>query len=769
MREYSIIGKSIPRVDSKPKSTGEAKYASDMVLSNMLYGKILRSPYPHAKVLNIDTSRAEKLLGVKAIVTGKDTSGVPFGPVRMFPSGPDKLALAIDKVRVIGDEVAAVAAIDEDTAEEALELIKVEYELLKPLFDPEEAMKEGVPRIHDYAENNISTRANWHLGDVDRGFKESDYIKEETFRTQMVVHSPMEPHAVIASYDSAGKLTVWASTQTPFFLMRDLSFVLGIPQERVRVIKPYVGGGFGGKAETNAVELICAFLSKKSGRPVKLVYTREEENIATSRRHPMVVWHKIGVKKDGKIVAKESRVILDGGAYNYYGPITTLITGALQNGPYRLENFKFEGIRVYTNKPACGAQRGHGGIEPAFATECLLDMIAEDLNLDPLEIRIKNGLKRGDVAPNKFRIKSSGHVESIEKASRAVGWRDNWKKLPKGTGIGIGANFFASGAGWHFHYDTEIPHSTVKIEVSESGSVTLLSGASDIGQGIETVLTQIAAEELGVNVEDIRIIAADTGVTPVDLGSYSSRVTLMAGNAAKMAAKDAKEKLLKIAADMLEANVEDLEASNRRIYVKGSPEKGKSFVEVVRACLNKTNAPVIGNGYYYPPVEEFMLNFETGEVNLSPTYSFGAHSALVKVDMETGEVRVETLAAAHDCGVAINPMSVEGQIEGSVSMAFGQALLENFWFDGGQMLNPSLLNYKLATSLDMPETKPIIVESDDPEGPFGAKEASEGVLIPTMPAIANAVYNAIGVRIKELPITPEKVLRGLEKKKGGGI
>jgi 4-hydroxybenzoyl-CoA reductase subunit alpha len=396
-------------------------------------------------------------------------------------------------------------------------------------------------------------------------------------------------------------------------------------------------------------------------------------------------------------------------------------------------------------------------------------MIAEDLNLDPLEIRIKNGLKRGDVAPNKFRIKSSGHVESIEKASRAVGWRDNWKKLPKGTGIGIGANFFASGAGWHFHYDTEIPHSTVKIEVSESGSVTLLSGASDIGQGIETVLTQIAAEELGVNVEDIRIIAADTGVTPVDLGSYSSRVTLMAGNAAKMAAKDAKEKLLKIAADMLEANVEDLEASNRRIYVKGSPEKGKSFVEVVRACLNKTNAPVIGNGYYYPPVEEFMLNFETGEVNLSPTYSFGAHSALVKVDMETGEVRVETLAAAHDCGVAINPMSVEGQIEGSVSMAFGQALLENFWFDGGQMLNPSLLNYKLATSLDMPETKPIIVESDDPEGPFGAKEASEGVLIPTMPAIANAVYNAIGVRIKELPITPEKVLRGLEKKKGGGI
>ncbi len=768
MEGYSIIGKRIPRVDSKPKSTGEAKYASDMVLSNMLYGKILRSPYPHAKVLNIDTSRAEKLLGVKAIVTGKDTSGVPFGPVRMFPSGPDKLALAIDKVRFIGDEVAAVAAIDEDTAEEALELIKVEYEPLKPLFDPEEAMKEGAPRIHDYAENNISIRANWHMGDVDKGFKESDYIKEERFVTQMVVHSPMEPHAVIASYDSAGKLTVWASTQTPFFLMRDLSFVLGIPQERVRVIKPYVGGGFGGKAETNAMEHIGAFLSRKAGRPVKIVHTREEENIATSRRHPMVVWHKIGVKKDGKIVAKESRVILDGGAYNYYGPITTFLAGAFQNGPYRLENFKFEGIRVYTNKPACGAQRGHGAIEPAFATECLLDMIAEDLNLDPLEIRIKNGLEAGETTPNKFIIKSSGHVESIEKASRALGWRDNWKKLPKGSGIGIGANFFVSGAGWHFHYDSNIPHSTVTMEVNDNGGVTLLTGASEIGQGIETVLTQIAAEELGVNVEDIRIIAADTGVTPVDLGSYSSRVTLMAGNAAKMAAKNIKEKLLKVAADMLEANPEDLEARERKIYVKGSPERGKSFVEVVRAYLRDTNTPIIGNGYYYPPAAEFVLNLTTGEISFSPTYSFGAHSALVKVDMETGEVKVEKIIAAHDCGVAINPMGVEGQIEGSISMAFGQALLENFWFDGGQMLNPSLLNYKLATSLDMPETKPIIVESDDPEGPFGAKEASEGVLIPTMPAIANAVYNATGVRIKELPITPEKILKGLEEK-GGGI
>jgi len=769
MEKYSVIGKRIPRVDSRPKVTGEARYAIDLSFPGMLYGKILRSPYPHARVLNVDTSRAERLLGVKAVVTGRDTPGVPFGPVRMVPTGPDKFALAIEKVRFIGDEVAAVAAVDEEVAEEALELIRVEYEPLPAVFDPEEAMKDGAPRIHDYAEKNISMRASWHMGNVDEGFKQADYIKEETFRTQMVVHSPMEPHAVVASYDSNGRLTVWSSTQAPFYLMRDLSFVLGIPEERIRVIKPYVGGGFGGKAESNAMEHIAAFLSMKAGRPVKIVHTREEENIATSRRHPMVVWHKIGVKRDGRIVAKESRVILDGGAYNYYGPITTFLTGAFQNGPYRLENFKFEGIRVYTNKPACGAQRGHGAIEPAFATECLLDMIAEDLNLDPLEIRIKNGLKRGEITPNRFIIKSSGHAESIEKASQAIGWRDKWKKLPKGHGIGIGANFFVSGAGWHFHYDSNIPHSTVKMEVSDSGSVTLLTGVSEIGQGIETVLTQVAAEELGVRVEDIRIVAADTGVTPVDLGSYSSRVTLMAGNATKMAAKEIKEKLLKVAADMLEANPEDLEIRDRKVYVKGSPERGKSFVEVVRACLSKINEPLIGNGYYYPPTAEFVLNLSTGEISFSPTYSFGAHCALVKVDMETGEVKVEELAAAHDCGVAINPMGVEGQIEGSVSMAFGQALLENFWFDGGQMLNPTLLNYKLATALDMPKVKSIIVESDDPEGPFGAKEASEGVLIPTIPAIANAVYNAIGVRIKDLPITPEKVLRGLENKKGGGL
>ena len=770
MEKYSVIGKSLPRIDATVKSTGEAKYTADMPHSGMLHGKILRSPYPHARILKIDATKAERLLGVKAVITGKDITDISHGIIRAAPAPPwfrDKFALAKEKVRYIGDEVAAVAAIDEDMAEEALDLIEVEYEELPAVFDPLEAMKPDAQKVHDHAEKNISAQVSFHLGDVEKGFKESDLVMEEHFETQYVCHSPLEPHAVVAEFSQSGEVTLWMSTQVPFYDQIVIAETLGMPLSNVRVIKPHVGGGFGGKADTHSLFPIAALLSKKAGRPVKIVHTREEEIVCTSRRHPAIVDEKIGVKKDGRIMAVDSRFITDGGAYNSFGPATIYLHGGFQNGPYMIPNFKYEGNRVYTNKPYCGAQRGHGALQARFVVESMLDMIAKKLGLDSLEIRKKNGLKVGDITPSKFKIRSCGHIESIERASKEIGWKDKWRKLPEGKGVGIASNFFVSGAGFSPFIDDPPSHSGVNIEAKEDGGFTLFTGASDIGQGSSTVLAQIAAEEIGVNLDQIRVIAADTAITPVDFGSYSSRVTLFAGNAAKMAASRMRQILLEAAAERLEANIEDLEARGNRIYVKGSPEKGISVSQAISAYFKEKKEPLSAKGHYNPPIDVGAASrLDTGEVNLSPTWSFGAHTAEVEVDKETGMVKVHKVAAAHDCGFALNPMSVEGQIEGSVSMTFGQALLEDFKMDKGWAMNPSFLGYKLPTAVDMPQVKSIIVESLDPEGPFGAKEASEGTNIPTIPAIANAIYDAIGVRIKDLPITPEKILKALEEKGG---
>ncbi|HLA28142.1 MAG TPA: molybdopterin cofactor-binding domain-containing protein [Syntrophales bacterium] len=757
MEKYSVVGKSLPRMDAAVKATGEAKFTADLALPRTLYGKILRSPYPHARILKIDTTKAERLLGVKAVITGKDITDIPQGPIRAstFPySLRDKFALAKEKVRYIGDEVAAVAAIDEDTAEEALDLIEVEYEELPSVFDPLEAMKPDAPRVHDHAEKNISVKASFHIGDVEKGFQESDLSIEEHFETQYVCHAPLEPHAVVADFSQSGEVALWISTQAPFYDQIMIAETLGMPLSNVRVIKPHVGGGFGGKADTHSLFPLAALLSKKAGRPVMIVHTREEEIVCTSRRHPAIVDQKIGVKKDGKIMAMDSIFITDGGAYNSFGAITIYLHGGRQNGPYMIPNLKYEGNRVYTNKPYCGAQRGHGAIQCRFVIESMLDMIAEKLGLDPLEIRKKNGLKTGDITPSNYIIKSSGHIESIERASDEIGWKDKWGKLSESKGVGIASNFFGSGAGYSFFIDNPPSHSGVNIEAKEDGGFTLFTGSSDIGQGSSTTLAQIAAEEIGVGLDQIRVIAADTAITPLDLGSYSSRVTLFAGNAAKMAASRMRQILLEVAAESLEANRDDLEARGGRIYVKGSPEKGISVSQAIKTYFQERKEPLSTKGHYNP----------TNPV--SPTWSFGAHVAEVEVDRETGVVKVHKVAAAHDCGFAINPMSVEGQIEGSVSMTFGQALLEELNMEKGWVMNPSFLGYRLPTAEDMPQVKSIIVESQDPEGPFAAKEASEGTNIPTIPAIANAVYDAIGVRIKDLPITPEKILKALEEKGG---
>ncbi len=758
MKEYSVIGKRLPRVDGIVKATGEAKYTADMVLPGMLYGKILRSPHPHARILNIDISKAKKLPGVRAVITGKDTPGKKYG--RYQDDRPDLLdeyALAMDKVRYIGDEVAAVAAIDEDTAEEALDLIDVEYEKLPAVFDPEEAMKPGAPRIHDHAEHNVALKLLRNFGDVEKGFKESDYIFEDTFTTQGQTHCFLEPHAVLASFDQSGKLTVWSSTQNPFPVRAQLARALGMPESRIRVIKPHLGGGFGGKVELLSHDVCSSLLSKKTGRPVKIVLTREEVFNATRQRHPMIMRLKTGVKSDGTLMAKECTNIADTGAYYGLGPTVMAVNFYVLTLIYRVPNISYEGSLVYTNKPVCGAQRGYGGPQIRFADDSQMDMIAEALAIDPVELRLKNAVQPGDITLIKARITSCGFKECLQKVAERTGWRDKRGKLPGNRGIGIAGQGMVSGAKTYKN-----PFSSgALVEPQEDGTVILFTGASDIGQGLNTVLSQIVAEELGVGIEDVRIVAADTEITPFDQGTSSSRATMFAGNAVRLAAADARRQLFEAVAEKLEANPEDLEARDRKIFVKGSPEKGISFSDAVLASHLEKKQPILGRGYYVPNVERPS---PTGEGNISPSYSFSAYVAEVEVDTETGRVKVSRITTAHDCGFAINPMAVEGQIEGGIQMGIGHALSEGFFREEGQTLNPSFLNYGMATSLDMPEIKTIIVETIDPEGPFGAKEAGEGTMIPTNPAIANAVYDAIGVRIKDLPITPEKILKALEDK-----
>jgi len=762
MTNYSVVGKSLPRKDDFLRATGRAMYTSDLSLPGMLYGKILRSPYPHARILNIDTRKAEKLFGVKKVVTGKDTPGVKYGVVGIFPQTFDEYGLTIDKVRYIGDEVAAVAAISEDIAEEALDLIEVEYEELPCVFDPIEAMKPGAPKIHDYAENNISLKIDRNFGEVEKAFREADYIREDEFLTQSVDHVPLELHAALANYDASGKLTLWATTQTPYYLHKHLERTLGIKGIQIRIIKPYVGGGFGDRSDgMSACDFCAALLSIKTEKPVKIMYTREEEFSTSRRRHPMRVYLKSGAKKDGTIFVRHLRIIADTGAYNSYGPVSINIPTSPITVTYRCPNVRYEGYLVYTNNQVSGAMRGHSHPQTHFAIDTQLDLIAKELGIDPIEIRLKNATKAGDITTSGAKIGSCGFTKCLNQVRDITGWDKKWGKLKEGKGIGIGTMSFASGAGFNF-FGVPSSFSAATVKLMDDGTISLLTGASDIGQGSDGTLAQIAAEELGVSLDDIRVTSADTELTPVDFGTYSSRVTFMAGNAVKMAASDAKRQLFEVAADKLEANVEDLEARDRRIYVKGSPERGMSFTEaVLKTQEAKKGMPVIGKGFFYP---RNIFNLVTGEGNITPAYSFGSYIAEVEIDKDTGKVKVTSFVAVHDCGTAINPMRVEGQLEGSVQMGLGYALGEELYIDKGQNLNPSFLNYRFPTALEMPKVKSVIVEENEPEGPFGAKEASEGTVVPVTPAITNAIYDAIGVRIKELPITPDKLLKALEEK-----
>jgi len=756
VEKLDVVGKREPMLDALEKATGQARFTDDLSLPGMLFGKILRSPLAHAKVLHVDLSEAKKVAGVKDAISGKDIPRKKYGIV---PMAKDEYALAIDKVRYIGDEVAAVVATSLDAAEEAISKIRVDFEELPAVFDPLEAMKPGAPIIHDKVPNNVSAAIRKEFGNVEKAFRESDLLFEDIFETQAVNHCPLEPQAALAMVDHSGKVTLWSSTQIPFFLRRNLATTLNIPESNVRVIKPKVGGGFGQKIDLYAKDFCAAFFAMKTKRPVKFVYDREEVFTSTRQRHPMRIQLKTGMKKDGTIHAQQFKVIADGGAYNSTAPLMITLACYFIMLPYRLENLLFEGCHVYTNKPVGGAMRGHGIPQVRFAVETQLDMIAEKMVINPLELRLKNAFHAGEPHPGKLLVQSCGFSETLKNAAEGIGWKEKRGKLPFGRGVGLAGASFPSGVSNMSHISSG---AIVKIE--RDGAVTLLTGAADIGQGAETVISQIVAEELGVSLKDIRITAADTEITPLDPGTFGSGVTLRAGNAARMAAGAAKEKLFEAVTEKMEANIEDLEIKDHRIFIKGSPERGMSLREAIKVYqYSDRPMPIIGRGSYQPPAKEpTTLLKEDG--NFSPAYSFMTQAAEVEVDTRTGKVKVLKMVASHDCGRAINPMLVEGQLEGSMVGGMGQALYEGVMTDHGQVLNPSFLDYGIPTAMEVPSITSIEVETNDPEGPFGAKESGEGTQLAPAPAIINAIYDAIGVRFKSLPVTPEKILQALREK-----
>jgi len=792
----NVIGKPFRKVDARAKCTGQTKFADDIFLPRMLACKILRSHLPHALIKNIDVSKALALPGVIAIITGKDLP-IPYG---ILPVSQDEHALCIDKVRFIGDPVAAVAAIDEDVAFDAMNLIEVEYEPLQTISSIEEGVMIDEPRIHDYGDGgNVHKKVSLEFGDMDEGFAEADLIREDTFFYEGNTHLPMEQHAAVAHFDSDKKLTLWSSTQTPHYVHRALTKVLEIPASHIRVIATPNGGGFGGKSDPFNHEVVVSKLAMITGRPVKCTLTREEVFYCHRGRHPVLMHVRTGVKKDGAITAMHFKSFLDGGAYGSYGVASTFYTGALQTVTYEVPRYKFEGVRVFTNKPPCGPKRGHGTPQPRYGLEVHLDKIAEQLQLDPAEMRSRHLVKANSVTANYLRIGSMGLGACIDKVVKGSDWKKkfSWvsepgavatgssspialvdpvatapgsdtlgRKLPYGKGIGFACSSYICGAGLPIYWNN-MPQSGVQLRLDRQGGVCVMCGSTDIGQGSDSILAYIVAEILGIDPFDIRVVTADTDLTPVDLGSYSSRVTLMTGNAAIQAAERARELLTMAVAEKLGVPIENVLFAERRAFDVENPTVGVSFAEAV--VLAESKFGTIGTvGSYSPP--HSPGKFKGAGVGPSPAYSYSAAVAEVDVEPDTGIVTVERVWIAHDIGKSINPVLVMGQVEGSVYMGLGEILMEEMVYRGNRNVVhkfPSMLEYKSPTTMEMCDVKTYLIEDPDPNGPFGAKEVGQGPLLPVPPAVANAVYNAVGVRIDEVPITPEKVLKALKEKSRG--
>lgn len=798
MTEYRVVGKGLPRVDGPEKATGKALFTVDVQLPGMLYGKILRSPYPMARIKRIDTSKALQLPGVKGIITGQNVSDVHYAFVDTPRYPADEQPLAVDKVRYIGDEVAAVAAISEEIAEEALTLIEVEYEVLPAVFTPEEAMKPGAPLIHEEQNErlsawedwgvaqksgeahaneekinipNVSSRTALSFGDVEQGFRESDYIREDRFSTAATAHCAMEPHAAVASYDPyTGKLDLWLSTMGIFLKRYVLSKALNLSISKVRVRHSYCGGAFGGKIDVFPYEFCAAYLSIKLGQPVKFELDREEVFTTTRQRHPITVEMKTGVKKDGTIVAQNIRVIADNGGYRGTGAVVVFLCHGFSFPIYKVPHYRYEGLAVYTNNPIRGPQRGHGAPQIRFAIDSQLDQIARDLGLDPVEVMLKNVRHTGDVLPNGDILKSCGLTEGINGAAQAVNWQEKriqfQKRIDaedsghKKRGVGISVCAMFSGA---MYYPFA---SAAMVKLHDDGSATLYTGSQEMGQGSYTSLAQVLAEEMGIDLEDVRVVGGDTELCPIDLGSFLSGGALVTGNAVKLAAADAKRQLFEVAAEMLGVVPDSLSSAEKRIFVTHDPTRSLSYATVIQNSIFRRNGnPIIGMGSYkgYPETDRYP-SLAKGKGLFTSAYGFAAQAAEVEVDTLTGQVKLVKAATFHDCGFPLNKTIVEGQVQGCISMGQGQALTEEIVLENGQLFNPSFLNYRLPLSLDTPLVVEELVETFEPNGPFGAKEVGEGSVAGMLAAVANAVSDAIGIRIRETPITPEKVLKALAEK-----
>jgi 4-hydroxybenzoyl-CoA reductase alpha subunit len=763
-----VIGVPRRRVDARAKVTGQTHFADDISLPRMAHCKLLRSPHPHARIKRIDASRALAQPGVYLVLTGKDLP-IEYG---ILPVSQDEQALCLDHVRHVGDPIAAVIAREELIATEALHLIDVEYEILATVSDPEGALATPAPRIHEYGElGNIHKRVALEFGDMDAGFSEADEIFEDVFFYQGSTHLPIEQHAALAVKDPDGKLTIWSSTQTPHYLHRALAKVLEMPPAHIRVIATPNGGGFGGKSDPFNHEIVVAKAALLLDRPVKICLTREEVFYCHRGRHPVLMKFKTGVKKDGSITAMHLQTLIDGGAYGSYGVASTFYTGALQTTTYHIPRYRFQGCRTFTNKPPCGPKRGHGTVQPRFGQEIQLDKIAEKLRIDPADLRLRIAESPNTVTANYLRLSTVNLAECIRRVVEISSWKGKFRKLPQGRGVGLACSAYLTGAGLAIYWN-KMPHSGVQLKLDRGGGVTIFCGATEIGQGSDDVLAGIVAEILGLDTYDIRLYTGDTDLGPVDLGSYSSRVTIMAGNAALQAAERAKALLAEAVAERLEFPKERACFAEKRVFDSAAREKGVTFQEAV--CLAEARFGTIGTvGSYTPPKSPAL--YKGGGVGPSPTYSYTAAVVEVDVNPATGWITVAKIWIAHDIGRALNPTLVRGQIEGSVYMGLGEALMEEQEFRrlpkklSHALVHkfPSILEYKSPTSLDMPDVVTELVEEPDPRGPFGAKEVGQGPLLPIMPAVANAVYDAVGVRIDEVPITPEKIMKALAEKKAG--
>ena len=771
-KRFDVVGKARRRVDGRAKVTGQLRFADDLVLPRMLHAKLLRSPHPHARIESIDAERAKRHPGVKLVLTGQDFP-VPFG---IMPVSQDEYPLARERVRYVGDPVAAVIARDEQTATEALDLIEVRYEVLRPVVDPEEALAHPEPRIHDYGEQgNIHRNQSYEFGDVEDALKRADLVFEDLFFYEGNTHLPMEQQASLACLDGEGKLQISSSTQNPHYLHRQLARVLRIPEAGIRVIATPNGGGFGGKCDPGGHEFVVCKAALELGRPVKIGLTREEVFYVHRGRHPVLMRMRTGVTRDGKLTGMHLQTLLDGGGYGSHGPASTFYTGVLTPVTYHLPRFKFEACRTFTNKPACGPKRGHGTPQPRFGQEVQLDKIADKLGMDPAELRLNIATGPDSLTASWLRIGSNALDECIRKVVQISGWKEKHRKLPQGRGVGLACSTYMCGAGVAIYWN-KMPHSGVQILLDRSGSITVYCGATEIGQGSDDVLAGLVAEALGVDPGVVRCVTGDTGITPVDLGSYSSRVTLMMGNAALQAAGRLRASMAAAVSETLGTLPDRVVFSQGRVFAAEDPGRTMSFVEAV-AIAEAQLGTLSAVGSYAPPRPPGK--YKGAGVGPSPAYSFTACVVEAEVDERTGWIHVPKIWIAHDIGRALNPVLARGQVIGGVYMGLGEALMEAQSFRrlpeklSGALVHraPSMLDYKSLTALDMPEVEVALVESEvdlsDPNCPYGAKEVGQGPLLPVMPAVANAIFDAVGVRIDEVPITPDKVLRALELKAAG--